>query len=253
MDEERGRSSFTTEFIQAVSDWQRGGDSRQKRRRGARLKEVSADIDERFRKCGLVVYRQIALEEGSIWNLIAERNLPETISAWTLSPAVAKIFKGGVPPDGWQGVIVAIKPPAGSVVLNLNAIYRSEEFLAALERDKCLVTGYADGAGRYGETQSEVILEIESLDSSDIYALGGYSADRNTLIRMMFDSEPTPELVRWFEENSSKADVRPGPMWLEGDPLQRVMERMQPHIRRLKPIRASQLATRGKAGRTEDT
>lgn len=242
---ERGRSSFTTEFIQAVSDWQRGGDLQQKRRRGARLKELSADIDERFRKCGLVTYRQIALEKGSIWNLIAERKLPETRSAWTLSPAVAKIFKGGVPPEGWQGVIVALKPPAGSVVLNLDAIYRSKEFLATLDRDKGLITGYADGAGRYGGTQSEVILEIESLDSSDIYALGGYSADRDTLIRMMFDSEPTPELVRWFEQNSRKAGVGPGPMWLEGDPLQRVMERMQPHIERLKPIRAAQMAARG--------
>lgn len=242
---ERNRTGFTTAFIQAVSDWQRGGDSRQKQRRGARLKELSAEIDERFRQCGLVTYRQIALEKGSIWNLVAERDLPETVSAWTLSPAIAKIFKGGVPPDGWQGVIVALKPPAGSVVLNLDAIYRSTEFLAALDRDKGLITGYADGAGRYGGTQSEVILEIESLGSSDIYALGGYSADRDTLIRMMFSSEPTPELVRWFDENSRKAGVEPGPMWLEGDPLQRVMKRMQPHIERLKPIRAAQMAARG--------
>lgn len=240
--EESGRTSFTTEFIQAVSDWQRGGDARQKLRRGVRLKELSAEIDERFRRCGLVTYRQIALEKGSIWSLIAERKLPETVSAWTLSPGVAKMFKGGVPPDGWQGVIVALKPPAGSVILNLDAIYRSDEFLAALESDQGLITGYADGAGRYGGTQSEVILEIESLDSSDIYALGGYSADRDTLIRMMFDSEPTPELVRWFEENSRKAGVEPGPMWLEGDPLQRVMERMQPHIDRLKPVRAAQMS-----------
>lgn len=95
--EERGRTSFTTEFIQAVSDWQRGGDARQKLRRGVRLKELSAEIDERFRRCGLVTYRQIALEKGSIWSLIAERKLPETVSAWTLSPGVAKMFKGGVP------------------------------------------------------------------------------------------------------------------------------------------------------------
>jgi len=138
--EEPGRSSFTTEFIQAVSDWQRGGDARQKRRRGTLLKELSAEIDEAFRRCGLVAYRQIALEKGSIWKLIAERKLPETVSAWTLSPAIAKIFKGGVPPEGWQGVIVALKPPAGSVILNLDTIYRSEEFLAALERDRGLVT-----------------------------------------------------------------------------------------------------------------
>lgn len=132
--------TFTREFIQVVSDWQRGGDSRQKKRRGARLKEVSRDIDDRFRKCALVAYRQVALEKGSIWQLIAEQNLPEAISAWTLSPAVAKSFKGGVPPEGWQGVIAALYPPARSVILNLDTLFRSPEFLDALEREKSNIT-----------------------------------------------------------------------------------------------------------------
>ncbi|WVT76300.1 hypothetical protein QM996_29335 (plasmid) [Sinorhizobium chiapasense] len=89
---------------------------------------MSAEIDERFRQCNLVTYRQIALEKGSVWDLIAERNLPEMMSAWTLSPAIAKTFKGGVPPEGWQGVIVALKPPAGSIILNLDTLYRSDHF-----------------------------------------------------------------------------------------------------------------------------
>jgi hypothetical protein len=237
---------FTTEFLQAVSDWQRGSDPVQKQRRGARLKELSAEIDQRFRQCGLVTYRQIALEKGSVWDLIAEGSLPETISSWTLSPTVAKAFKGGVPPEGWQGVIVALKPPDGSVILNLDALYRSEDFLAAIDRNKGAITGYFDGAGRYAGTQCEVVLEIESLDGSDLHALGGYSANRDTLIRMMFASDPTPELVTWFDHNSKNAGVGPGPMWLEGDPLRRVMKRMQPHIERLKTIKAAQTPTVGK-------
>ncbi|MDF1632860.1 hypothetical protein [Mycoplana sp. MJR14] len=210
-----------------------------------RLKELSAEIDERFRQCNLVTYRQIALEKGSVWDLIAERNLPEMMSAWTLSPAIAKTFKGGVPPEGWQGVIVALKPPAGSIILNLDTLYRSDDFLIALDRERGFITGCADGAGRYGGTQSEVVLEIDSLNSSDIYALGGYSADRDTLIRIMFHSNPTPELIAWFDHHSKTAGVAPGPMWLEGDPLVRVMKRMQPHIERLKPIKAAEMAAGG--------
>ena len=37
--------------------------------------------------------------------------------------AVAKHFKGGVPPHDLQGVIFALVPPAGSVVANLAALY----------------------------------------------------------------------------------------------------------------------------------
>lgn len=206
---------FTREFIQAVSDWQRGGDARQKKRRGAQLKELSRVVDERFRQSGLVVYRQIALPKGGTWQLIAEQNLPETISAWTLSPLVAKSFKGGVPPEGWQGVIAALHPPAGSVILNLDALYRAPEFLEALDREKSNITGYADGAGRYVGSQSEVVLEIPRIGRDAIHALGGYSADRDTLIRMMFGREPDTATITWFEENREKAGVPLGATWLE--------------------------------------
>jgi hypothetical protein len=110
---------FTLEFLQVVSDWQRGGDVRQKARRGKRLEKLTAGVDARFRKCEFTCLRQVALEKGPIWKLIAERNLPETISSWTVSPAVAKGFKGGVPPEGWQGVIFALHPRPSEVVLSI--------------------------------------------------------------------------------------------------------------------------------------
>ncbi len=86
-------------------------------------------------------------------------------------------------------------------------------------------------------------MEIESLDSADTYALGGYSADRDTLIRMMFGQDPTSEMVAWFEEQSKKAGVAPGPMWLEGEPLRRVLTRIERRIQKLKALRTLQAAT----------
>lgn len=238
-----GGVTFTGEFLQAVNDWQRGGDHHQKIARGTRLKGLCAGIDARYRQCGLVVYRRVGLKKGPIWKLLADRNLPEAISAWTLSPAVARGFKGGVPRQDWQGVIFALKPSDGRIIVNLNALYQSDEFKAALEREKNSIDGYAYGAGRYAGSQCEVVLEIDSLDSADIHALGGYSSDRDTLIRMMFNQEPTPALIAWFEQYSGKAGVLPGgPMWLEGEPLQRVMGRVQPRIEPLKQIWAAQMA-----------
>jgi hypothetical protein len=231
---------FTREFLQAVSDWQRGGDENQKTRRGERLKELAESIDQRFRQCASVTYRQVALAKGGVWKLIAEKTLSESISGWTLSPAVAKTFKGGVPPEGWQGVIFAIKPQPQNVIIDLNSLYVCPEFQEALEREKGVITGFADGAGRYRNTQAEVILNLDSLEYADLHALGGYSSDRDTLIRMMFNGEPTPELIAWFEHNRRAAGVALGPVWLEGDPLQRVLKRMEPHVARLKPIKAAQ-------------
>lgn len=240
---------FTAELLQAVSDWQRGGDSEQKRKRGQRLKELAGTLDLRFRQCGLVVYRQIALGKRPIWQLLADSDLPETISAWTLSAEVAKQFKGGVPPEGWQGVIVALQPPAGSVVVNLDALYRSQDFLNALDRDQHSIAGYADGAKRYGGSQCEVVLEVQNLTSTDIYALGGHSSDRDTLIRLMFQQDPTPQLIAWYEEQIKRGALGPGPLWLEGKPLQRALRRIEPRLAQLKATRAAQ-ATVKSAGKS---
>ncbi|MFN3465751.1 MAG: hypothetical protein ACK4X1_16920 [Terricaulis sp.] len=178
--------------------------------------------------------------------MLADGHLPETISAWAL-PAIAKSFKGGVPPEGWQGVILAALPRPQSVVLNLDALYRDPDFVEALEVNQARIEGYGVGAGRYAGSQSEIVIEMESVKPADIYAMGGYSSDRDTLIRMMFGQEPTPELIGWFETNREKAGLELGPVWLEGEPWLRVVKRMAPHIERLKEIKAAQLVRRWSA------
>jgi hypothetical protein len=166
--------------------------------------------------------------------------LPDTISAWTLSLPVAKTFKGGVPPEGWQGVIFEIVPGADSVILNLNSLYGCPEFRKAMAREAGTIEGYADGAGRHQNDQAEVVLSIEKLDCNNVYALGGYSSDRDTLIKMIFKQDPTPASIKWFEQQQKRAEIALGPFWLDGPPLQRVLKRMQPHVNRLKPIKAAQ-------------
>jgi hypothetical protein len=62
------------------------------------------------------------------------------------------------------------------------------------------------------------------------------------LIREAFGSNPTPDQERWFDENLKKAGKTLGATWLEDEPLQNVLTRMQPHVERLKPIKAVQVA-----------
>ncbi|MEW9612925.1 hypothetical protein AB3G45_03555 [Shinella sp. S4-D37] len=131
-------------------------------------------------------------------------------------------------------------PEPSSVIVNLHALYQAPDFRAAMERESSAIDGFWDGAGRYGNMQAEVVLSIENLDRASVHALGGYSSDRDTLIRMMFDQEPTEELITWFETQQKNAGIELGAFWLDGEPLQRVLKRMEPHIARLKPIKAAQ-------------
>jgi hypothetical protein len=88
---------FTLELLQAISDWQQGGNGREKHYRGRALKARAAGLDQRFRQTGLVCFRKVSLKKRPLWQLLADNKLPETISAWTATTDVAKTFKHGVP------------------------------------------------------------------------------------------------------------------------------------------------------------
>ncbi|WP_215750507.1 hypothetical protein [Gluconobacter sp. P5H9_d] len=88
---------------------------------------------------------------------------------------VAKAFKVGVPPQGqdFQGTIIYLHSPEGSVIVNLSKLFRNSDFLAVMKANKSNITGYQEGAGRYGNSEKEVVLEIGAVTPEDIYSLGG--------------------------------------------------------------------------------
>ena len=173
--------TFSLDCVQAVNDWQRGGDHRQKVRRGEKLKQEALALPEAFRTCTQRCFRQEAHAKGRVWQLLADIGLPETIAAWTTDLAVAKHFKSGVPPHDLQGVIFALVPPAGAVVANLAALYADADFLAAVETFKPEIGGFEEGIGKYGGSQHEVVLELGSLTTAEVCSYGGYSSSRARL------------------------------------------------------------------------
>jgi hypothetical protein len=228
---------FTRELIQAVNDWQRGGDHKQKVRRGQHLKECAVALPAAFRTCDAVCFRQEAHEKDRVWQLLADNRLPETIAAWTTDIDVAKKFKGGVPPPGLQGVIFCIAPPAGAVVLNLVALFADPEFLAAVDAHKSELTGFHDGIGRWRGSQSEVALELDSLESASVYSYGGYSANKEALVELQLQRKPTPQDMAVFDALAAQAAVALGAWWLSPEGTRAVLERMEPHIQGLKATR----------------
>lgn len=232
------------ELLQAINDWQKSSSDK----RGDVLKNLAADLPLQFRTCSLCCFRQIALGKGSVWDLLAENQLPEKISAWTTDLGVAKSFKGGVPPEGqgWQGVIFVLFPQPEHVVLNLSALYQDKTFKEAIERHAKSIGSFADGIGRYGNTQSEVILEIPDLSVPDVHALGGFSSDRTEVSRLLFGRAPSPEEMAWFDAALEKTREQLGPVWMDGEGLNRVVKRMQPHVQSLKVVKAIQQSAKDK-------
>jgi hypothetical protein len=171
---------FPASLLHAIDRWQKGGDHAAKVKRGHRLKkEVLALNDTNLRWCTGVVYRRLALPQRYIWRFITTGALPETTSAWSLDPEVAKGLKGGVLDeweDGkrWFGVILEHKPKPEEVVVNLDALWVDLNFqrsLAGAGPEK-----YCEGIRRYQNSQREVVLDLERVSLNQIWSWGGYSS-----------------------------------------------------------------------------
>jgi hypothetical protein len=236
------QDKFPVSLLQAISDWQRSSTKTRAKTLKAECKALPAE----FRTCLLVCYRQIALPKGGIWNLIGQNRLPEKISSWTLDIDVAKAFKGGVPPagQGFQGTILYLYPPPGSVVVNLSKLFRDAAFLDAMEKNKSCITGYQDGAGRYKDGQSEVVLEIDAVTPEDIYSLGGHSSPLEELVAQAADlvyRRPATDAERQqLFLDATRAGVDAGPSWLNMDATRRVLARTKPHAEVLREVKRQQ-------------
>lgn len=233
---------FDLSLLQAISDWQRGSTPK----RAQALKNASASLPEKYRTCGLCCFRQIALPKGGVWNLIGEDNLPEKISSWTTLLEVAEAFKNGVPPEdqGYQGVILCVHPNPESVIINLSKLYQELAFTDALEQNKALISRYDDGAGRFANSQNEVVLEIATVTQRDIYSMGGHSSSFEQLVDVAAEEIYGPQATAAQREElllkSEHVRTLAGPCWLSSEATQRVLDRMKPHAGRLREIKRQQ-------------
>ncbi len=239
-------SKFTLEFLKAVNEWQRGGDARRKHYIGERIKHLSASLPDKFTQCNLVVYRRLALKKGSLWELIADGQLKESISAWTVDFAVAKNLKNGVPKAGIQGVILSKSPISGAykVILNLSTLYADDEFLTQAHDMRGQIAGYEYGIGQFGASQSEVIIETPKISATDIYSLGGYSSDFETILKLVFGIRYSASDRLWLRNFLAQQKIGLGACWIDGESKDRVIQNLVVRIPELKARKAEQDAAK---------
>ncbi len=238
---------FDLPLLQAISDWQQGGNARAKYQRGLRLKTLCRNVDSRFRICKLLAFRRLSLNRFPLWNLLADGSLKETISAWTCSIDMAKNFKGGVPPLNWQGIILERLPSDDSVIINLSVLFHDESFQSAIEKYKTQIAEFNLGMGKYMNSQSEVVLEISKVGREDIHGLGGYTSDPNEIGKWIFGREPSDKEIARMTSLLQKGGRNFGPWWLDGEAKDRVLKKVISHVPRLKEKKKRQDANRKRA------
>jgi hypothetical protein len=137
-----------------------------------------------------------------------------------------------------------LPPGAGTVILNLGVLFVDKDFQKALHRHRNDIEGFADGLGKYGRSQSEVVIELDRLDVARVYAYGGFSSDRVEIATRMLGHPPSPAELALFNATARRAGAKFGPDWIGEDAVRRVMQRMQPHIERLREIKRLQDAAK---------
>jgi hypothetical protein len=118
----------------------------------------------------------------------------------------------------------------------MNALFVDKDFRDALARYRAQITGFANSIGRYGNAQSEVVIQLDALDSAQVFAFGGYSSERQELAAQMLGRVPSPQEMALFDRAIMNAGANLGPRWIEGEAVDRVVKRLQPQIDELRRV-----------------
>jgi hypothetical protein len=89
---------------------------------------------------------------------------------------------------------------------------------------------------RYGDSQAEVVLNVERIHPGSVYALGGHSSSRQDLERMFFGGEPTAKEKEYFDYLIQISHQSLGPKWITGAAKDRVLDSALARAERLRLI-----------------
>jgi hypothetical protein len=238
---------FTLSLLQAINDWQRNADPGKKSGLAADLRREADVLPPQFRTRGSHAFRKLDLYKDTVWKIADELELPETISSWSLSPEAASRFNGGVPLEGIQGVIFSIPPGVGTVILNLDMLYRTHEFRQAVKRHRAEITNYDEGIGHYENREVEVLIELKSIRLTDIHALGGRSGSPSEIFAQVNKRRQGDKLPPLSQEEFDKAlatsAAKLGADWIEGGAKDRVLAKIaaiMPQLRAIKSLQDEQ-------------
>jgi len=229
---------FTPDLLQAINDWQSGGNAKQKSERGKKLREEAAKLPEKFRLTDVVCYRRLKLHKSKVWTLGTDEELSETTSAWSENEDVVKGLKGGVPEPGSLGVIFRIDSGTGKVIVNLSRLYKDDGFQKAIEEHKGKINEFASGIGKYENTQEEVVIDNGSVHLDAMHGWGGFTSREEELAEQLYGHTPNKEEMSEFRELMEVSGHKAGQYWMTTpDAVKRLSNKLVGHTERLAKLK----------------
>lgn len=232
---------FTKDLIQAISNWQRGWACGEKQGLANALKHQTESLPECYKTVGTPCYRRIDLSGKHLNQMGLTLQLKESISSWTTSKDIAldfnRIPKFGEP----QGTIFAILPPKGSVIINIPALFAEKQFHKAVSLYEGEIDEFERGIGLFRDTEQEIIIELEEVHLTSVFAWGGHSSSQETLESMMYSvatfiygrPPSNDEFVRLVDQMKTDG-VNAGPQWVSDEnAVARIASRLVHHAHRL--------------------
>lgn len=168
---------FSRKLVKAVNDWQAGSVGKREKFKAIRSALADQPLNRWFTECDEVCYRRTKLTPAAVKKLFLQFVIPEETSAWTTRVQIAAKFKDGPPPPPEPGVIFEHRPSSEEVVLNLERLYEHDQFWPSVEYWEGHHLNLTKGIRRYSSGQHEVILTLDKVPHSEIFAFGSNSAD----------------------------------------------------------------------------
>ena len=173
---------FTDEFLSALGDWQTGwsGDQDLRRKKADTLSTESLKLPLEFRAVDSPCYRSISLTKHDIACVIINNGLEESVASWTTDLRMAKNWQLYEQSNKVLAAIFRTLPEGKSVILNINRLWKSRQFISAVENYAKEKKKNSYALQNFKGSQSEVILNTNLL-TDDIIGLTGMATDFDIL------------------------------------------------------------------------
>lgn len=170
-------TTFSDSLFSAIGGWQNGWREIQSRREelANTLKAEAVSLPPEFRCAEGPCYRKRFIHKGELVDLILKNERDEGITSWTTDAKFAERFKGLIRPDAVSAAIFCHTPAPNEVVVNIGALWQSQEFIEAAEGFKKKNGTNSEALFHFRDAQGEVVLHAP-LRGSEIIGLTGISS-----------------------------------------------------------------------------
>lgn len=218
------RVKYNKEFIKAISDWQSGSKNKLKKADVLKKAIKKANLDSIYKTYNGYCFRKLDLMDKSIYEIATSLSLIEQVSSWTRSLDKAKTFKGG-PSHELISCIIRHKPFKEQVVLNLHALYEDLAFVKAVA--ECS-DNTIKGIMKYWNSQEEIILEVDCIEISEVFSLGGHIGTPKQIANIKDEAEfqHLALTIEKITQDLQRSGLKTGDdWWLSPEGAQAVMAR----------------------------